>query len=237
MKRLILALFSLVSLHAAYADGNPAIVPSERNTEKEKWWPARHQQKMSDAKRTEAKVVFFGDSITQGWEGKGKAEWEKSIAPLGAFNLGFSGDRTEHALWRIDNGELDGMKPKAIVILLGTNNVGHGSSTPAQTAEGMKEILARIAKKLPETKVLLLGVFPRGATPDDKLRKAVDEITKLYSAMDDGKKVFFLDIGAKFLQPDGTLSKDIMPDFLHPNDKGYAIWVEAMMPKLKELLN
>src|SRR6185369_6587944 len=118
-------------------------------------------------KRTEAKVVFFGDSITQGWENKGKKKegdpnppaapadiWAKNFEPLGAFNLGFSGDRTEHGLWRIDNGELDGVKPKVIVVLLGTNNIGHKSSTPAQTVEGMKALLARFDKKTPDAKVL-----------------------------------------------------------------------------------
>jgi lysophospholipase L1-like esterase len=214
---------------------NPAIVPADRN--KEKWWADRHLEKLNSPNRADAKVVFLGDSITQGWEGKGKAVWAKSIESLGALNLGFGGDRTEHVLWRIDNGELDGLKPKALVMLIGTNNVGHHKSDPAQTAEGTKLILARIAKKLPETKVLLLGVLPRSAKPDDALRKDTDEITKLYAPLADGKQVQFLDINAKFLESDGTLSKDIMPDFLHPNEKGYQIWADAMLPKLKEMMN
>jgi len=238
MKRILLAaLLALAPVACTFAADNPAIVPAARNTDKEKWWPARHDAKLKDPKRTEAKVIFFGDSITQGWEGGGKAVWAQSIEPLGAFNLGFSGDRTEHALWRIDNGEFDGTHPKVIVILLGTNNIGHKSSNPEQTAEGMKAIIARLAQKTPEAKILLLGVLPRGAKPDEPLRQQAAEITKLYAGLADGKKVVFLDFNNKFLEADGTMSKDIMPDFLHPNAKGYQIWVDNMLPKLKEMLN
>lgn len=234
MKRILLSLLALLPVYSAFADENVAIVPADRN--KEKWWPDRHTAKLADAKRTEAKVIFFGDSITQGWEGRGKEVWAKSIDPLGAFNLGFSGDRTEHALWRIDNGEFDGTKPKVIVILLGTNNIGHKSSNPQQTAEGMKAILERLSKKTPDAKVLLLGVFPRSAKADEPLRQQAAEITKLYSALADGKKVVFLDIGPKFLEADGTMSKEIMPDFLHPSAQGYQIWADAMLPTLQEML-
>jgi lysophospholipase L1-like esterase len=234
MKRTLLALLTALPFFTACAQDNPAVVPAERN--KEKWWADRHQAKLNDPKRAEAKVVFLGDSITQGWEGAGKATWEKAIAPLGSLNLGYSGDRTEHALWRIDNGELDGLKPKLVVILLGTNNIGHKKSNPAQTTEGMKEILARIAKKLPETKVLLLGVFPRGKTADDAMRKGAAEITQLYSKLADGKSVQFLDINGKLSEPDGSLNKDVMPDYLHLSPKGYEMWAEAMMPKVKEMV-
>jgi lysophospholipase L1-like esterase len=234
MKRFFLALLTALPLFTACAQDNPAVVPADRN--KEKWWAERHTQKLNAPKRAEAKVVFLGDSITQGWEGAGKAAWVKSIEPLGALNLGFSGDRTEHALWRIDNGELDGLKPKVVVILLGTNNIGHKKSDPAQTTEGTKEILARLSKKLPEAKVLLLGVFPRGGSPEDPMRKGAAEITSLYSKLADGTTVHFLDIGPKLSQPDGSLSKEVMPDLLHLSPKGYEIWAEAMLPKLNELL-
>jgi lysophospholipase L1-like esterase len=234
MKRILLSLLALLPFYGALADENPAVTPADRN--QEQGWASRHAVKFGDPKRKEANVIFFGDSITQGWEGKGKEVWEKSIEPLGAFNLGFSGDRTEHALWRIDNGEFDETKPKVIVILLGTNNIGHKKSNPQQTAEGMKAILERLSKKTPEAKVLLLGVFPRAAKADEPLRQQAAEITKLYSGLADGKKVVFLDIGAKFLEADGTMSKEVMPDFLHPSEKGYQIWADAMLPTLQEML-
>lgn len=234
MKRLLLTLLAILPTFGAVAQDNPAVIPADRN--KEKWWADRFQDKVKSDKRAGANVVFFGDSITQGWEGGGKKVWEASIAPLGALNLGYGGDRTEHALWRIDNGELDGLKAKVVVIMLGTNNIGHRKSNPAQTAEGMKEILARVAKKLPDAKVLLLGVFPRGATKDDAMRKGTVEISKLYAGLADGKKVHFMDIGAKFMNADETISKDIMPDLLHLSPKGYEIWAEAVLPKVKELM-
>lgn len=213
---------------------NPAVIPVDRNGDQ--WWADRHQEKLKSPDRADAKIVFLGDSITQGWEGAGNAKWKEVFAPLGALNLGYGGDRTEHVLWRIDQGELDGLKAKVLVLLIGTNNIGHGKTNPAQTTEGTKEILARIAQKLPETKVLLLGVFPRGASAGDPLRKGAAEITELYAELADGPRVSFLNINDQLLQPDGTLSKDIMPDYLHLSPKGYAIWADAILPKVNELL-
>lgn len=235
MKRTFLALLAVLPFFSALAQDNPAIAPTERN--KEKWWSDRHLEKLNPAQPNDINVVFLGDSITQGWEGGAAREiWTEKFAPLGAFNLGFSGDRTEHVLWRIDNGELDKVKPKVIVLLIGTNNIGHKKSTPAQTVEGTKAIIARIDQKLPAAKILLLGVFPRGGSPEDPMRVGAAEITKLYAGLADGTKVHFLDINGKLMQSDGTLSKDIMPDLLHLSKKGYEIWAEAILPKLQELL-
>ncbi len=208
----------------------------------------RHESFNEISKKGEAKLVFLGDSITHGWEGRGKAVWAKTWAPLGAANFGIGGDRTEHVLWRLDNGNFDGLKPKLVVLMIGTNNTGHqgrpqkeldGATyrcTPEQTAEGVKAILGRLEQKCPDAKVLVLAIFPRGADRNDAFRQQNEQANAIIRSFADGKRVHFLDIGAKFLEPDGTLSKTIMPDLLHPNEKGYEIWAAAVESKVRELL-
>ena len=193
-----------------------------------------HESFVAIAKKGETNLLFLGDSITAGWAAK-KAVWEKAFAADKPANFGIGGDRTQHVLWRIQNGELDGLKPKAAVVMIGTNNSG---SDPAEgIAKGITKIVETIRTKSPATKILLLAVFPRGekASPNpgrDKLKQVNATIAKL----DDGKHIFFLDIGAKFLEPDGSLTKEIMPDFLHLSEKGYQIWADAITPKLAELM-
>ena len=244
MKTSVASLVALVaSLVTAAAAPNYAVQPVlHPGTEK------RHESFNVISKKGEAELVFLGDSITHGWEGKGKAVWEKTWAPLKAANFGIGGDRTEHVLWRLENGNFDGLKPKAIVLMIGTNNTGHQGRpqkelngavyqcTAEQTAEGVKAILAKLRQKCPDAKILVLGIFPRGANKDDKFRQQNEATNALVKGFADGQKVFFLDVGAKFLEADGTLSKSIMPDLLHPNEKGYQIWADAIEAKVKELL-
>jgi lysophospholipase L1-like esterase len=199
---------------------------------------ASHERFVKTAQEGKAQLVFLGDSITAGWGGK-KDIWEKAFGKYQPANFGIGGDRTQHVLWRIQNGELDGIKPKACVVMIGTNNSG---SDPAEgIAKGVTAIVETIRAKQPQAKILLLAVFPRGEKPStpekanpgrDKLKQVNEIIAKL----DDGKNVHFLDIGAKFLQPDGSISKDIMPDFLHLSAAGYQIWADAISPKLAELM-
>lgn len=214
---------------------NAAIAPVDR---KDEWWVKRNAAMNERIKQGKVDVVFIGDSITQGWEGEGKAAWEKHLAPLNAVNLGISGDRTQHVLWRLDHGHLDGLAanpPKAAVIMIGTNNSNGADHPAAEIAEGVTTIVSRIRQKLPRTRILLLGIFPRGEKPNPQREKNA-EASKLASKVADGKMVHYLDIGDKFLQPDGTLTKEIMPDALHLSAKGYDIWAEAVLPKVKELL-
>ena len=239
---LILSLLGATSLFAEAAK-NYAVVPVlHPGTEK------RHESFNEISKKGEAQLVFLGDSITHGWESKGKAVWAKHWAPLKAANFGIGGDRTEHVLWRLEHGNFDGLKPKSIVLMIGTNNTGHQGRpmkenndevyqcTPAQTAEGVKAILAKLKAKCPKAKILLLAIFPRGEKPEDKMRQQNEAANKILKTFADDKTVFFMDINAKFLEPDGTLSKEIMPDLLHPNEKGYGIWADAIEGKVKELL-
>jgi len=203
-----------------------------------------HFEKMHESflkRRTEGPidVLFMGDSITEGWSGRGKAVWEKYYVPMNAVAFGISGDRTQHVLWRIDNGELDGISPKALVLLIGTNNIGY----PAEDIlRGDTKIVQEIRAKLPQTKVLIIGIFPRGADPNDPLvaamREKIATVNKGLAALSDGNMTRFLDLGDKFLTPDGKITKQYMYDnvALHPNEAGYELWAEAMNPVLAEMM-
>jgi lysophospholipase L1-like esterase len=205
------------------------------------WWLPRHEEKLEEKRRlvaagTPPQLVFIGDSITQGWEKEGREVWQRHYAQYNALALGFGGDRTENVLWRLQHGEIDGIAPKAVVLMIGTNNTGHRAEDPATTAAGIKRLLDEIRQRLPATPVLLLAVFPRGEKPDDFLRRINERVNRIIAGYADGRSVHFLDINAALLAADGTLSTDVMPDLLHPNEKGYAIWQRAMAPALQKLL-
>jgi beta-glucosidase len=198
--------------------------------------PARHEEFMKRKEQGPINLLFIGDSITDFWPRKAAATWQK-FEPYQPADFGVSGDRTEHVLWRIEHGELDGLKPKATVIMIGTNNVGHFTDEkPEWAAAGVKKILDEVHKRMPETKVLLLGVFPRDAAGSPK-RQAVEAINNIISTYANGKDTIYLDIGDKFLDDKGELPKDVMPDKLHPSEKGYQIWYDAMWPTLDKMLN
>jgi lysophospholipase L1-like esterase len=234
MKRALITLLSLAALFTVHADDAKVLATTP---DLHKGTEGRINKFNEISKKGEAQLVFLGDSITQGWDGH-KAVWDAAFGQYKPANFGISGDRTEHVLWRMDNGNFDGLKPKLTVIMIGTNNTGHrkGEEPAEQTCAGVKAIIERLAKKCPDSKVLLLGIFPRGATPDDKLRKHNAAINELLAKLADGKKVQFLDIGKSFLQPDGTLSKEVMPDLLHLSAKGYQIWADSIKDKVAEMM-
>jgi lysophospholipase L1-like esterase len=223
-------------------------------------------------------VIFLGDSITQGWEGQ--RAWQDAFGSFKPVNLGISGDQTGHVLWRITDGhELNHLNPKAAVLMIGTNNTG-GHSAP-QIAGAIKDIVEELKRQKPHTKILVLGIFPRGraadaersveqiaasVTPIDeelkkekpdvnrlnalvrkleqqrgtvpaaKLNPKIAEINAIIAKLDDGKTVFYKDIGEEFLDRNGGLSGDIMPDYLHLTAKGYGIWGKAIKGDLEKLL-
>jgi len=193
-----------------------------------------HERFVEIAKKGDTGLLFLGDSITAGWGGQ-KATWEKAFGEYKPANFGIGGDRTQHVLWRIENGELEGITPKAAVLMIGTNNTG--SDSAEGIAKGVTKIVETIRSKSPKTKVLLLAVFPRAEKPDNAARAKIKEINAIIAKLADNQNVHFLDIGEKFLQPDGTLTKEIMPDFLHLSPKGYQVWADAITPKLAELMN
>jgi lysophospholipase L1-like esterase len=213
---------------------NPATTPAARPDE---WWQKRHAAMNERVKQGGVELLFIGDSITQGWEGGGAALWRERYAPRKAVNLGISADQTEHVLWRLQNGNLEGIAPKAAVIMIGTNNVGNtgGKHSAEQIADGVKAIVAELATQTPKTKVLLLAIFPRAA-PGDPRREKIAAINALLAKQADAERVTFLDVGPKFLSADGTLATDVMPDLLHLSAKGYAIWADAIEGELKRLL-
>ncbi|MEC8927863.1 MAG: platelet-activating factor acetylhydrolase IB subunit [Verrucomicrobiota bacterium] len=197
-------------------------------------WMKRHESFNKRVAQGKCDLIFIGDSITQGWEGRGRKVWAKFYAKRNVVNLGISGDRTQHVIWRLDNGNLYRIKPKAAVIMIGTNN--SGSNTSQEIADGLGVIVKQLRKKLPDTKLLLLGVFPRGTNNTDKRRKVNEGANAIFKKLADGKAVHYLDIGPNFLQKDGALPREIMPDLLHLSEKGYTIWAESIEAKLEELM-
>jgi len=241
MKRILLTItVVLLSISAAplvaAEKKHSAVTPANRHN----WWTLRHMAVKERVKKGNVDLIFIGDSITHSWEGAGKELWAKYYAPRNAVNMGFSGDRTQHVLWRLDNGEIDGISPKAAVIMIGTNNSNGKDNTAEEIADGIIAICKKVRTKLPQTKILLLAIFPRGPKPSpqrEKNAKASELAAKIASdKLDPQDMIHYLDIGPKFLEPDKSLSKEIMPDYLHPNAKGYKIWAKAIEPKLKELM-
>ena len=216
-----------------YYEVNTATIPATRGDEQR--WRERNSQLIVNAKKGLAELAFIGDSITQGWEGRGKDVWQKFYGDRKAINLGIGGDRTEHVIWRLTHGNLGPMKPKVAVLMIGTNNTGHMLQDPEEVAAGVRRILDILKERTPQTKVLLLGIFPRGRTPFDEKRLNNVAINQIIRRFADNERVHYADIGDVFLDADGNLPESIMPDLLHLNEKGYQRWAEAIEPMLKEL--
>jgi lysophospholipase L1-like esterase len=201
----------------------------------DKWWQDRHTAVLERVKQGNVDMIFIGDSITHGWEGEGKVTWNKYYAPRNAINLGYGGDQTQHVLWRLQNGEISGISPKLAVIMIGTNNSGGNAYTAQQIADGIIAIVQKLRADLPNTKILLLAIFPRSEKPDAQRQKNT-EASCIASKVADNKMVFYKDINRVFLDNDGTLPKDIMPDFLHPNAKGYELEAAALELTVEKLM-
>ena len=234
MKRAFLAAtLVLAFVLGVRADDKPnsAIVPVPRDAK----WVTRHDGFVEIAKQGGVDLLFLGDSITDFWRGSGKAVWDKNFAPLKAANFGISADRTQHLLWRLQNGELDGIKPRLAVLMIGTNNLGGNSDE--EIVAGIQAIIGELHAKTPTTRLLLLGIFPRSEKPDAPARARIKNINAMLAKLDDGgKSIKYLDIGAKFLEADGTLPKSVMPDGLHPKADGYQIWADAILPTVQQML-
>jgi len=198
-------------------------------------WKGRHAAMNKRAAQGNVDLLMIGDSITQGWEGSGKKVWAEYYAKRNAINLGISGDRTEHVLWRLQNGNIENLSPKLAVLMIGTNNAR--SNTSEEIALGVQKIVELLRRELPEMKVLVLAIFPRGETVTDKLRLVNQGANERIEQLADGKMIHYLNIEQSFLEEDGTLPKEIMSDFLHPGKPGYDIWARAMEPKIVELLH
>ena len=202
----------------------------------------RHVEKMKEVAKGGAKVVFIGDSITHFWESRGREQQKKyfSEGDWKMLNLGTSGDRTEHVLWRLDNGELDGYEAKCVLLMIGTNNSGHfrnfSDEPPSDTILGIREILKKIRAKQPKAKVVLTAIFPRGASENDQFRLRNDVVNREIRRFCDGKDVFWCDFSDRLIDERGD-TKFIMPDRLHPGAQGYEIWYEEVKPYIDYALS
>ena len=207
-------------------------------------WVRRHESFVKLANKENPEIMFLGDSITDLWRNpdRGATVLKKHWPDTSIINLGISGDRTQHVLWRLINGEIGNQHPKAIMLMIGTNNLGierdgiTPRNTPEETAEGIKAIVELLRSKLPQSKILLLAVFPRSHLPTDEIRLQVNEVNKQISKLADDKFVTYLDIGSLFLTQDAVLDKSMMADYLHPTTAGYEIWAKAVEGKLAELI-
>ena len=214
----------------------PAIWPEDPNA-----WPRMARALAEEARRIGPRVVFLGDSITQGWAGEGRAEWEARFVPLGAVNMGIGGDRTQNILWRIQDGALDGLTPELVVLKIGVNNLWSEVQECGtdHVADGVAACAAAIHAKCPDAKVLVLGILPTQAAPDHPLRAIVRAVNgrsaALVSAM--GGQVRFEDIGAAFLEPDGCISTAVMPDGCHLSMHGYTLFADALEPLVHAMMN
>lgn len=240
------ALFALLAL-AVFSQTPPdTVVPAEdlAPTKAGSYnWLERHEGVVRRVKQGKVDLILVGDSITHGWggepaeggnNGNGAKLWDTFFGGRNAVNMGFGWDKTQHVLWRFDHGEIDGISPKAAVVMIGTNNVG--SNTTPDIVAGITAIVDKIHVKLPKTKVLLLGIFPRDREPTSKNRQQLAEINK--SIADLGKRpwITYMDLTDKFLEPDGTIAQTTMRDYLHPTAKGYETWGRAMEPTLAKLM-
>lgn len=205
-----------------------------------------HEEFLARAKSGPIGVLFLGDSITEGWK-KAPHIWDHYFGKYQPANFGIGGDQTQHVIWRIENGELDGINPKAVVLMIGTNN--SGAHTGEQIADAVKKIVELIRAKLPQTKVLLFAIFPRDArrNADGHITEAAiadaakrvaanDRANAILAKLDDGANVRYFNINSVFLGRDGRIPWTMMPDQLHPTAAGYQLWAEALEKPLAEAM-
>lgn len=208
---------------------------------------AKHNANVEVAKKGDIDLLFMGDSITDFWRNSGrggatgdatplagKPVFDKYYGEMKTANFGIAGDTTQGVLWRLQNGEGEGFKPKAIMLMIGTNNTSARNS-PTEIAMGVAADVFELRKDFPDAKILLLGIFPRGKA-DAPVRAQIADINKMISALNDNNHIIYLDIGSKFLAEDGSIPKDVMSDALHPTTKGYEIWAEAVKEPLENLM-
>ncbi|NRA40540.1 MAG: GDSL family lipase [Planctomycetes bacterium] len=213
---------------------NPACQAIEQDKE---WlskadWLQRHQDHLAIRDNGPHNILFIGDSITQGWGESGQEIFARDLAPLGIANFGIGGDATEHVLWRIEHGVLDGLSPRKIALLIGTNNLGNEGHSAEQTAAGILAVLAAIQEKCPAAQIIFHAVFPRDNQPGTLFRQQIAEINQRIQQAADGNRVIWFDIGDQFLDDQGEITDSLMPDFLHLTPTAYDIWSKALLPLL-----
>lgn len=211
----------------------PVCSPNARFDNGWESWMGRHESICKEAREKDPEVIFIGDSITHFWQDVGKPHWKKNYARYTPINMGFGGDRIQHLLWRLQNGELEWIEPKVAVLLIGTNN--SADNTSAEIVEGIETVCALIHQKLPQTRIMLQAIFPRDEV--DSPRRAVNEaVNEEIAKLDNGEWIFFRDMRSIWIDEAGVIKKNLMEDLLHPTREGYAAWSEQLLPAIEELL-
>lgn len=245
MKRtfLTLALLGALSLPAE-VKLPPSCSPTPQGGETNVWWYARRAEKLAEIAEhgSEIQVAFFGDSITHYWEGAGAPVWAKYFAgsPYRAIDLGFGWERTENVIWRMQNGDLEGYSPKAIVIMIGTNNIGGRRGVmepPGDTVLGIAKVLETAREKQPDARIILCSICPRGASPTDTLRVGIDAVNPELEKLCDGEHIIWCDWGKQMLDAKGNLPSSMCSDYCHPTEKGYGVWAKNLLPLLNLCVN
>jgi len=232
--RLTIIVLAALAGFAAHAAELESTTPVAAKTNGEQWWNGNVKRIGDDIEKMDGKidVAFVGDSITARW--RGSENWEKHWGSFRAVNMGIGGDQTQHVLWRLQQGHLDGYKAKLFVVMIGTNNMWGRDADPAHAAAGVKAVIDLIQSKQPQARILLMSILPTGEKPNPgrEKREAVNELISKF----DGGQLEYLDVWDKYLEADGTISKEVMHDFLHLAPKGYDIWAESISDKVKEIL-
>ncbi|MBQ3349578.1 MAG: GDSL family lipase [Thermoguttaceae bacterium] len=234
----LLTTIVVTAASAVYADApeskpaNAAAIPTKISAHHN----ARFKEKAAIVAAGGVDLVLLGDSITHRLDSTGKTVQDKHLGEYKRVNLGFGGIGTHHLLWVLDNIDADAIHPKAVMLLIGTNNIGWLKQTPEMTIGGVEAIVAKVRTLWPDAKLLVMGVFPRSELPTDPSREKVRTVNAAISKLADGKNVVFMDIGDKFLNQDGVETRDILSDFVHPTVKGYEIWLGSVAPTLKDWL-
>jgi len=235
----LLGLFIVASVQAQ----NRALDPVDRQ---DNWWVQRHAENVERMNQGDVELLLVGDSITHGWDHAAHRELrDKFFGEYKPINLGFSGDQTQHVLWRLNHLPLDKISPKVAMIMIGTNNIGHREgSTPTEAAEGIVAIVRKLKSQYPKLQIIVLKVFPRDEQPDGELRRRVNEINTALPALLEATlptlprgtsgDIRIVDINEGFLDENGILPRSIMNDFLHPGREGYEYWGEKIAPIIKE---
>ena len=242
MRQIItLLLLTMLSATTTLIRASDAAAPEPRTVDYE-WmsvatWKNMHAADMAIAQKGGVDVLFVGDSITEGWEWGEGEHWKKHFAPLGAANFGIGGDTTQNLLWRLDNGAVGMLRPKVVVVLIGTNNLGRENATAAGAARGVEAVVRKLRAAFPAAKIVLHGIFPCDYSPQAEVRQRVKDVNALLSRLDGlGGQVVFRDIGAVFLEPDGSILPAVSNDGLHLTPEGYRRWAGVLAPLVRELL-
>lgn len=220
---------------------NDAAVPAPRMVDYD-WmsvatWQEKHAAHVAIAQRGGVELLFVGDSITEGWAWGDGAEWQRHFAPLGAANFGIGGDTTQNLLWRLGQGDVGALRPKLVVVLIGINNLGRERATPVEAVRGIRAVVTKVRTVFPEARILLHGIFPSEHSAAAEIRQRVAAVNRQLLALDsEGGRVVVRDVGGVFLESDGSISAEVMPDGLHLSPEGYRRWAVAIAPTVRGML-